>query len=331
MSTPLDADPILVDVVRGDLVETVHRGRLAVTAPDGSVVASLGAVDEPMYPRSSIKPLQAIAMLEAGLDTEGSELALAAASHRGEDFHLAGVRSILAGAGLTVADLQNTPDLPIGEDALAAWLRAGRGREPLAQNCSGKHASMVRTCVRAGWPVATYLEVDHPLQREIRRTIAEWCGDASHVTVDGCGAPLFAVPPTGLARAFGAIAAASDGPARRIADAYRAHPEYPSGTGTAEYFLHRAVPGLICKGGAEGCLAIGLADGTGIALKSDDGSHRGQFAVAVEVLVRLGAATREQLAAVPNDRVLGHGEPVGVVRAAAGALDEAFGTVPASR
>ena len=331
MSTPLDADPILVEVVRGDLVETVHRGRLVVTAPDGSTLTGLGPVDEPMYPRSSIKPLQAIAMLEAGLDTGGSELALAAASHRGEDFHLDGVRSILAGVGLGVDDLQNTPDLPLDDAARAAWLRAGRGPESLAQNCSGKHASMVRTCVRAGWPVASYRDVDHPLQRVIRRTIADWCGEASHATVDGCGAPLFAVPLTGLARAFGAIAAASDGPARRIADAYRAHPEYPSGTGTPEYFLHWAVPGLICKGGAEGCLAIGLADGTGIAIKSDDGSHRGQFALAVEVLVRLGAATRDQLAAVPNDRVLGHGEPVGVVRAGADALGEAFAHLPASR
>lgn len=331
MSTPLDADPILVEVVRGDIVETVHRGRLVVTRPDGSVLVALGAVDEPMYPRSSIKPLQAIAMIEAGLDTEGSELALAAASHRGEGFHLDGVRSILAGAGLDVGDLQNTPDLPIGDDARAAWLRAGHGHESLAQNCSGKHASMVRTCVRAGWPVSTYLDPDHPLQRRIAETIAEWCGEASHVTVDGCGAPLFAVPLTGLARSFGAIASASEGPARRIADAYRAHPEYPSGTGTAEYFLHRAVPGLIDKGGAEGCLAIGLADGTGIAMKSDDGSHRGQFALAVDVLVRLGVATPEQLAIVPNDRVLGHGEPVGVVRPAADVLDAAFAGLPASR
>ena len=331
MSTPLDADPILVEVVRGDLVETVHRGRLVVTAPGGATLAALGAVDEPMYPRSSIKPLQAIAMLEAGLDTQGSELALAAASHRGEDFHLAGVRSILAGAGLDVADLQNTPDLPIGDDARVAWLRAGHGREPLAQNCSGKHASMLRTCVRAGWPTVGYRDVDHPLQRLIRRTIQAWCGQASHVTVDGCGAPLFAVPLAGLARAFGAIAAASEGPARTVADAYREHPEYPSGTGTPEYFLHRAVPGLICKGGAEGCLAIGLADGTGVAIKSDDGSHRGQYALAVEVLVRLGAATRDQLAIVPNDRVLGHGEPVGMVRASVGALDPAFSGVPASR
>lgn len=331
MSTPLDADPILVDVQRGELLETVHRGRLVITGPDGSTLVALGGVDEPMYPRSSVKPLQAIAMLESGLDTADSELALAAASHRGEDFHLDGVRSILAGAGLGVADLQNTPDLPLADDARAAWLRAGRGPEPLTQNCSGKHASMLRTCVRAGWPVDTYLDPDHPLQRHIAATIAEWCGAATHVTIDGCGAPLFAVPLAGLARAFGAIAAASGGPARRIADAYRAHPEYPSGTGTAEAALHRAVPGLICKGGAEGCLAIGLADGTGIAIKSDDGSHRGQVEVAVEVLVRLGAATREALAGVPRDQVLGHGLPVGEVRPHPATLDPALASLTPAR
>ncbi len=331
MSTPLDADPILVDVQRGELIETVHRGRLAVTAPDGSMLVALGAVDEPMYPRSSVKPLQAIAMLESGLDTADTELALAAASHRGEDFHLDGVRSILAGAGLGPGDLQNTPDLPLADDARAAWLRAGHGAESLTQNCSGKHASMLRTCVRAGWPIDTYLDPDHPLQRRIRATIAEWCGSATHVTIDGCGAPLFAVPLSGLARAFGAIAASAEGPARRIADAYRAHPAYPSGTGTAEEALHRAVPGLICKGGAEGCLAIGLADGTGIAIKSDDGSHRGQFAVAVEVLIRLGAATPEALAGVPRDQVLGHGLPVGEVRADPATLDRVLAPLTSAR
>ena len=332
MSTPLDADPILVEVRRGDLVETVHRGRLVVIAPDGSTRVGLGSVDEPMYPRSSIKPLQAIAMLEAGLDTRGSELALAAASHRGEHFHLAGVLTILAEVGLSVDDLQNTPDLPLADEARAAWLRAGRDAEPLTQNCSGKHASMLRTCVRAGWPTVTYREPDHPLQRLIRRTIAAWCGAASDVTVDGCGAPLFAVPLSGLARAFGAIAAATDGPARLIADAYRGHPEYPSGTGTAEEALHRAVPGLICKGGAEGCLAIGLADGTGIAIKSDDGSHRGQFAVAAEVLVRLGvAATRAALAGIPHDQVLGHGLPVGEVRPQPATLGRGTGPLAPAR
>ena len=331
MSTPLDADPILVEVLRGDLVETVHRGRLAITAPDGSTIVALGDVDAPMYPRSSVKPLQAIAMLESGLDTTGSDLAMAAASHHGESFHLEAVRSILAGAGLGVDDLQNTPDLPLADAARAAWLRDGHDAASLTQNCSGKHASMLRTCVRAGWPIETYLDPEHPLQRHIRETIAARCGGADHVTVDGCGAPLFAVPLAGLSRAFGAIAAATEGPARRIADAYRAHPEYPSGTGTAEEALHRAVPGLICKGGAEGCLAIGLADGTGIAIKSDDGSHRGQVAVALEVLVALGVATRAELAGVPNDQVLGHGRPVGEVRANRAVLDPALAPVTASR
>lgn len=311
--------PVLVEVVRGDLLECQHRGRLVVTSPDGSIRASAGDVESPFYPRSSLKPMQALAMLAHGLDVEGAELAMAAASHGGEQIHRDATARILAGAGLGLDALQNTPDLPLLASARDEWIGAGHGAEPVAQNCSGKHAAMLRTCVRAGWPIDTYLDAGHPLQQAVRDAVVEWCGSASEATTDGCGAPLFAVSPAGLARAFGAIAAASDGDARRLADAYRNHPEYVSNTASPERRLHQAVPGLVVKGGAEGCLAIGLADGTGIVVKSDDGSHRGLMAVAVEVLTRLGVAddpaVAQALAGVPDDRVLGHGHPVGVVRA----------------
>lgn len=319
----LDADPILVEVVRGDLLECAHRARLVVTAPGGEVRFALGDVEAPMYARSSLKPMQALAMMGCGLDVHDELLALAAASHGGEQIHRDGAVEILRGAGLTVNDLQNTPDLPISAPARDAWLRDGHGPEPLAQNCSGKHAAMLRTCVRAGWPTETYLDPAHPLQQRVAATVEQWCGSASHRTTDGCGAPLFAVPLSGLARAFGAIAAASDGPAKALADAYRAHPEYVSSTISPERALHEAVPGLIVKGGAEGCLAIGLADGTGIAIKSDDGSHRGHMQLAKAVLTRLGGPAGD-LDAVANDQVLGHGLPVGEVRVRAGMLPDRF-------
>ena len=317
--TGVEQDVVAIEVVRGGVVECVHRARAAVTFPDGTSW-TLGDAVIPTYPRSSLKPIQAIAMCRAGLDVTGSELAISAASHLGEPFHLVAVRSILSDAGLTEADLQNTPDLPIGAAARIDWIRQGHGPERVAQNCSGKHAAMVRTCVRAGWDTATYLDADHPLQRLIRETLAEYTAESiPDPSVDGCGAPAFTTTLVGLARAFGTFAAATDGPARHIADAYRAYPEYVSGTGYADLALHRAVPGLVCKGGAEGVFAAGLPDGTGIALKIVDGAERGRRELMVAILQALGVDS-PGLEALATSPVLGHGKPVGEVRVVEGLI-----------
>lgn len=317
--------PHLVEVVRGDLVECLHRARVVVTDAHGEVLASLGDVTSPMYSRSSLKPVQAIAMLRHGLDLDGELLALAAASHSGQDIHLRGVQQILDGAGLGPGDLRNTPDLPLNEAARADWLRAGRDAEPLAQNCSGKHAAMLRTCVRAGWDTASYLEPDHPLQQAIAATVGEYCGGHIPASIDGCGAPLFATPLQGLAAAFGRLAAATTGLEQRVADAYRQHPEYVSGQGRGDLSLHRAVPGLVCKEGAEGCLAVGLPDGRGLALKFDDGATRGSVPLAATILQAMVDAP--DVAGLVTGPVLGHGRPVGVVRVQPGALDELLAAV----
>ncbi|MBI4901737.1 MAG: asparaginase [Actinobacteria bacterium] len=314
-----EQDVVAVEVVRGEVVESVHRARAAVTFPDGTSW-TLGDANLPTYPRSSLKPFQAIAMCLVGLDVTGPELAVSAASHMGEPFHLTAVRSVLAGAGLTESDLQNTPDLPISSSAREAWIREGRGPEPIAQNCSGKHAAMLRTCVRAGWDTASYLDADHPLQRVVRETLAEYTAEPmSDPSVDGCGAPAFATSLVGLARGFGALAAATEGPAKEIADAYRAYPEYVSGTGHPDLAIHRAVRGLVGKGGAEGVFAVGLPDGTGIALKIVDGSQRGRPELMVALLRRLGVQN-VALDALATSPVLGHGRPVGEVRVVAGLL-----------
>jgi L-asparaginase II len=317
--TQAEQDVVAIEVVRGGVVECVHRARAAVTFPDGTSW-TLGDAAIPTYPRSSLKPIQAIAMCRAGLELAGPELAISAASHLGEPYHLVAVRSILAGAGLTEADLQNTPDLPVEPDARIAWIREGRGPEAVAQNCSGKHAAMVRTCRAAGWDTATYLEADHPLQRLIRETLAEYTAEPiPDPSVDGCGAPAFTTTLVGLARAFGAFAAAGEGPARQIADAYRAYPEYVSGTGHMDLAIHRAVPGLVCKGGAEGVFAAGLPDGTGIALKIVDGADRGRGELMVTILMALGVDSTA-LQALATSPVLGHGKPVGEVRVVEGLL-----------
>jgi L-asparaginase II len=317
--TGAEQDVVAIEVVRGGVVECVHRARAGVTFPDGTSW-TLGDAAIPTYPRSSLKPIQAIAMCRAGLDLTGTELAISAASHLGEPHHLAAVRSILARAGLTETDLQNTPDMPIEPAARIAWIREGRGPEPVAQNCSGKHAAMLRTCVRAGWDTATYLDADHPLQRLIRETLAEYTAEPiPDPSIDGCGAPAFTTTLVGLARAFGAFAAATDGPAKSIADAYRAHPEYVSGTGHADLAIHRAVPGIVCKGGAEGVFAAALPDGTGIALKIVDGAERGRRELMVAILQKLGFDS-PALEALATSPVLGHGKPVGEVRVVEGLL-----------
>lgn len=321
-------EPVLAEVWRGNYREARHRGSLVVTDPDGSPRLVLGDVTSPILPRSAVKPLQAVAMLRSGLDVTGAQLALVGASHSGEDFHLRSVISILEGAGLSVADLQNTPGLPYQGEVAVEWLRSGRGKQRLVHNCSGKHAGMLRTCVRAGWPRTTYRAPEHPLQLAARAVLAEFTGGpVGEPVVDGCGAPAFALTATGLARAFGALASADDGEAKAVADAFRAFPAYASGTTRDEAIFHREVPGLVCKVGAEGAFAVGLADGTGIAIKLDDGSHRGVPAVLVAVLESMGLGTTA-LAGLDPFPVLGHGEVVGRVTASA-RLRRALESLPA--
>lgn len=321
MSDPFSADPIVVEVIRDGLVESVHRARVAITGPDGALVAGIGSVQAPMFPRSALKPLQAVAMLRAGLELDPDLLALVCASHSGEGIHLDGVRRILAGAGLDETALDNTAGWPLDEQAREDQLRAGGSPSRLAMNCSGKHAGMLATCVRNGWPVTGYRRADHPLQRAVRETVDELAGEASGTpAVDGCGAPALPLPLAGLARAFGRLAAAASGPERVVADAVRAHPEMVSGTRRDEYLLHQAVPGLVTKAGAEAVQAVGLADGRGVAIKVDDGGPRARPVVTAAVLAVLGL-DHPTLTAQASAPVLGHGEPVGVIRVRAGVLD----------
>jgi L-asparaginase II len=279
-------------------------------------------VAEPIFPRSSNKPMQAAAMLRCGLDLDGKLLALAAASHSGEYFHVAGVREILARAGLGTDALQCPPDLPLDELAQRALLRSGGGPDRMHMNCSGKHAAMLATCVTAGWPTGSYLSPEHPLQQEILRTVAELAAEpVTAVGVDGCGAPLLAISLTGLARAFRAIVLAETGSAeRRVADAMRAYPDWASGTARPDRALMEAVPGLLLKSGAEGVEGLALADGQAGAFKIDDGTQRARPAITVALLRELGAgqlpgadsAALDQLAVTA---VTGGSRVVGRVRA----------------
>jgi L-asparaginase II len=272
-----------------------------------------------MYPRSSNKPVQAAAMRGCGLDLEGELLALAAASHSGEDFHITGVRKILASAGLTEDALQCPPALPLDEGALRRYLGAGGTPDRVHMNCSGKHAAMLATCVTAGWPTENYRDPSHPLQREIKAKVQLLADEKVAATgVDGCGAPLFAVSLTGLARAFGSLVlAVAQSAERSVADAIRANPEWTSGTARSERALMLAVPGLLVKSGAEGVQAFALADGRAGAVKIEDGNARGVPAVTVALLRLLGVAEAEPgaLDEVADLPVYGGGQAVGQIRA----------------
>jgi L-asparaginase II len=259
-------------------------------------------------------------MVRAGLDLDGELLALACASHSGEEFHLEGVRKILAGAGLEQSALQTPPDYPLDDEARADVLRSGGSATSLAMNCSGKHAAMLATCVANGWDTSTYLSPDHPLQRAIVDTFAEMTGEpVEKVAVDGCGAPLLATSLPGLARAFRRLALAQEGSEARVAQAMRAFPEYVSGTRRDELRLLRAVPGAIGKAGAESCYAVALPDGRAVAMKVDDGAARARPVVMSEALRRLGVSdvpgvVMSEVDSIGEAVVLGGGRPVGQIR-----------------
>ncbi|NEC22939.1 asparaginase, partial [Streptomyces parvus] len=202
-SAPAAAPPVLAEVVRSGFTEGHHRGALVLLAADGSVERAIGDPAAPVFPRSSNKPMQAAAILRAGLDLSGERLALAAASHSGEPFHLDLARKMLAEHGLSPADLQTPPDLPLDPAEAETYLAAGNVRERITMNCSGKHAAMLAVCVRNGWDTATYLDPAHPLQQLVGQVVAEAAGEpVAAVGTDGCGAPLMAIGLTGLARAF---------------------------------------------------------------------------------------------------------------------------------
>ena len=309
--------PVVAEVVRSGVVESIHRGSVVALDADGNATVEVGDVDAQVFARSSLKPLQALAFLRAGWrPASAEEIALACASHSGEPAHLDVVRRILADAGLDEKALDNTPDMPLDAVAARAWARAGGEPDPLHQNCSGKHAAMLATCVANGWPTDGYRDPAHPVQRAVKQSVAELTGDeVAHTAVDGCGAPLFSCTLRGLARAFARIATGEDSSAEaRVADAMRAQPWLVGGTGRDVTTLMTSVDGLIAKDGAEGVYAAATADGRAVALKVDDGAGRARAPVMVAALRRLGVddAGLDRLATVP---VLGHGERVGEIRA----------------
>jgi L-asparaginase II len=327
MSSPVDGDAGLPEdaplaaVRRGALVESVHRGRLAVCDPEGNVLEAVGDPEAYIYARSSAKPFQALPLVLSGaaeaFGLTDEELAVACASHNAEEPHLAAVRSILEKAGLTEDDLQSGAHLPLYEPEADKLIRSGEDPRPIHGNCSGKHAGMLAVCVHEGYEIATYRDPGHPLQRRILGLIAEVCGlreDEVLKAGDNCGVPAFALPLRSFATGLARVATRNALPdelalaALRIGDAMREHPFMVAGTGRFDTDLMRSTD-LLVKGGAEAVLAVGSRDGWGMVLKISDGALRGVRPVALAALGGMGIEVPE---AVSDIRGL-HGEKVGEI------------------
>ncbi|MFC7447822.1 asparaginase [Rhodococcus daqingensis] len=313
----------LVEVDRSGFRECVHRGSVVVLAPDGEVILALGEVHTPIYPRSSNKLMQAVALLRSGfVPADNRELAIAAASHEGEPEHVAVVHGLLTRTGLAENQLRCPPELPSNDTARARVLASGALPRRIFMNCSGKHAAMLAACVARGWPLESYLEPAHPVQLAVVDTIAELAGETDlELGIDSCGLPIVPLSLTALARGFAALVTAAAGsPERAVADAVREHPWLVSGTGHDDMLLMSAVPGLVCKVGADGVHAGALPDGTSFALKIDDGGERARLPLTAALLHRLGVTWTEDLAELASPPVLGGGVRVGTIRAIPGVL-----------
>lgn len=298
--------PLAVET-RGPVVESLHLGSVAVVDVDGRVLYAAGDPHFVTMTRSALKPLQAMPFVAAGgverFGYSRAQVALMCASHSGEPRHVTAVADMLARAGNTADELQCGTHAPGFYDARGE-IPPPPPYSPLQHNCSGKHSGMLAYCVLCGHPKATYLEFDHPLQRDIRKSVAHFTGVAETdlaAGIDGCSAPNYGVPLSGLARAFARIASEVPDPTyghapQAIFDAMTAHPEMVSGERRNDLAYMSAGRGdWVTKIGAEGVQAIGVRSrGLGIAVKVADGAKRGLHPAVVAVLDQLGLLDDER-------------------------------------
>ena len=302
-------DEVLAEYVRDGVVESEHRGFLAALNADGSIFKTLGDVETKIFPRSTVKCAQASAMVRSGLDLEPRLLALAQSSHSGGEMHMDGAREILASVGLSESALQCALDRPLGDAERRAW-----GEKPptqIAMNCSGKHAAMLATCVKNGWPIETYLEQSHPLQLAIKAELEDLAGETISLTsTDGCGAPLFLLSLIGLARAVRAITISTDPVHQSVMSAARAFPEMVGGVGRHNTEMMQQVAGLFMKDGAEAVNVCSLDDGRTFVFKVSDGSLRAFRTIVHACLKDFGIDTPLTL-----EKVMGGPRVIGTIRA----------------
>lgn len=306
-------NPVLVEVLRGAIVESRHRGALAVADADGACLLALGDVDRPVFPRSAVKALQALPLVESGAaDRFGltdRELALACASHGGEPDHVATAQAMLARAGLDATALRCGAHAPIHAPSAAALYRAGAQPSALHNNCSGKHAAFLCLACALEADPQGYVEPDHPVQRQVKATIEGVTGVALTDDcrgIDGCSVPTWAVPLKPLAMAFARLGTGQGlapdraKAAARLRAACAAHPWHVAGTGRfCTEIMQRLGARAFVKGGAEGVYCGALPDaGLGLAVKCDDGGMRAAEVVTAALIARFGTLSEADRAAL---------------------------------
>lgn len=336
----MQPNPVLVEVTRGPLVESVHRGSIAVVDADGRLTASVGNVEALIYPRSSVKALQAIPLVETGgADAFGlsdAEIALCCASHSGEPGHIAAVRSILAKSGVDEAAFECGAQTPRREADAAELVRANEPARPIHNNCSGKHSGFIALARHLGFDVPGYVEPDHPVQQTIKDVLDDVMGSVGTQDtcgIDGCSVPTYAVPLKNVADGFSRFAsgrgmsAARAAACRRIYAACVAEPFMVAGTDRFCTEIMSIFGGRVfVKTGAEGFFAAVFRDtGVAVALKCDDGATRASetmMAAVIEALLPLQGREKDDFArwlhpVLENRR----GTGVGEVRPTTGAFD----------
>lgn len=297
------ANPVAVEVWRGGAVESRHRAAVAAVDRCGRLVVARGDVEAAVYPRSALKPVQALALIESGaaeaFQVSDEELALACASHGGEARHVKVALGWLGRIGLDQTALGCGPHEPLDAAAAAALGRRGQAPDPVHNNCSGKHIAMLTSALHSGTNVAGYVAPDHPVQRRVRDVIGALAGFdlcAAPVAVDGCSVPAFALPLKSAAQAMARLAdpsrlaPARASAARRVLAAMAAHPFILSGTGRYCHAVIAATAGrVLVKAGAEGVMAAILPTrGLGVVLKVDDGARRAAEIAMSATLLELG-------------------------------------------
>lgn len=305
-----DNSPVLVEVTRGELTESRHRGQIAVVAADGRLVRALGDPEVMLCLRSLAKPFQALPVITTGAAAAfgfgPEELALFSGSLSGQDFHVALVQRVLERLELGREALQCGAMAPLHRPSAQSLSQKGEKATALHHTCAGKHAMMLALCRHHGWPVEGYYEGEHPVQRLMHQTVAQAAGlspDEVPLAVDGCGVPTFYLPLRNAALAFARLAAAPAGtPEALIREAALAHPRLIAGEGRLETILMEQLPGRVfAKTGAEGSFALALVrEGVGVVLKIEDGAARAlnpAILAAADQLGLLAETDRQALAA----------------------------------
>lgn len=309
----MNADPLVAEVTRGSIVESVHIADLAIVDDRGVVTASAGDPLAHAAFRSSAKPLQAGVCLENGWRPAAQEhLALACASHNGEPRHVEVATAMLRAAGLGIDALRTPAALP--DPSVPEAVAAAGAPAAVYHNCSGKHAAMLATCVERGWPTESYREPGHPLQQSIHDVIESLAGTLLDATVDGCGVVTYAAPLPALARAFAAVRATE--PFASAAAAMRAHPWLVGGSGRLCTDVMSGLPGVTAKVGAEGLVCAAWSEGA-LAVKVRDGARRAQGPFLLESLRIAGVlpdSVPETLECHLRVPVAGGERPVGEIR-----------------